>query len=272
MSEDQSETEITKTSETSNGDSKSDMSMEDVKSSTSPRENDVQPNQRHGKKSLDRAHSWSCRDISPSNTINVQLDLAKSLNQLNVDETNGNTNKNMSNSQNSVNKLETMQTSRPDSWRHIAESPKSSPQLTEKWKPGTSKTVSNWTGKRNRKEIKKKSNITKAEESPRNESNTIPTEGNKVSILKTDNKQPTDSNEDNSLMEEEAPYKYKYFPNNSKSVVFTNDVLVVYFNNEDVVGETREPLKKEIDQQERNKEMRRIHLNKTQEKYNLCLY
>lgn len=34
---------------------------------------------------------------------------------------------------------------------------------------------------------------------------------------------------------------------------------MVYFNAEEVVGESKEPLKKELEQQIRNKEMRRGH-------------
>ncbi|XP_060522729.1 uncharacterized protein LOC132699827 [Cylas formicarius] len=66
--------------------------------------------------------------------------------------------------------------------------------------------------------------------------------------------------------------KYAYDPRSTKSVVFTDEVLVVYFKNELVVGEATEPLKKEAEQQTRNKEMRRCHLVKYQDKYNLCLF
>lgn len=55
-------------------------------------------------------------------------------------------------------------------------------------------------------------------------------------------------------------YEYQpYHATNSKSVVFTNEVMVVYYNGDEVVGESREPLKKELDQQIRNKEMRKGH-------------
>ncbi|XP_044754464.1 uncharacterized protein LOC123313587 [Coccinella septempunctata] len=51
-----------------------------------------------------------------------------------------------------------------------------------------------------------------------------------------------------------------YEPKTSRSVVFTNEVMVVYFNGEHVVSEAKEPLKKELEQQVRNKEMRKGHL------------
>lgn len=35
--------------------------------------------------------------------------------------------------------------------------------------------------------------------------------------------------------------------------------MVVHFNGDEVVGESKEPLKKELEQQVRNKEMRRGH-------------
>lgn len=55
-------------------------------------------------------------------------------------------------------------------------------------------------------------------------------------------------------------YEYQpYRPKNSKSVEFTNEVQVIYFTGEEVVGEAKEPLKKELEQQIRNKEMRRGH-------------
>ncbi|KAK9880127.1 hypothetical protein WA026_008642 [Henosepilachna vigintioctopunctata] len=51
-----------------------------------------------------------------------------------------------------------------------------------------------------------------------------------------------------------------YEPKPSRSVVFTNEVMVVYFNGEHVVCESKEPLKKELEQQVRNKEMRKGHI------------
>lgn len=55
-------------------------------------------------------------------------------------------------------------------------------------------------------------------------------------------------------------YEYRPFqPRTTKSVDFTNEVKVVYFNAEEIIGEGKEPLKKELEQQIRNKEMRRGH-------------
>lgn len=55
-------------------------------------------------------------------------------------------------------------------------------------------------------------------------------------------------------------YEYQpYHPKNMKAVEFTNEVMVVYITGDEVVGESTEPLKKELEQQIRNKEMRRGH-------------
>lgn len=64
-------------------------------------------------------------------------------------------------------------------------------------------------------------------------------------------------------MIEDEPDSYQYQPykhSPSKSVEFTGEVMVVYFNGDDVVGESKEPLKKELEQQLRNKEMRKGHM------------
>lgn len=74
------------------------------------------------------------------------------------------------------------------------------------------------------------------------------------------------------IIEGEYPYKYNFFKKSRKSVVFTNEVCVVYFNGDEVIYESKEPLKKGVEQQTRNKEMRHGHLLNTQEKYNLCLF
>lgn len=55
-------------------------------------------------------------------------------------------------------------------------------------------------------------------------------------------------------------YDYQHFHHPLKTVEFTTDVMVVYFHGDEVVGESREPLKKEIEQQLRNKEMRKGHM------------
>lgn len=64
-------------------------------------------------------------------------------------------------------------------------------------------------------------------------------------------------------MIDDEPESYQYQPYKhppSKSVEFTGEVMVVYFNGDDVVGESKEPLKKELEQQLRNKEMRKGHM------------
>lgn len=60
------------------------------------------------------------------------------------------------------------------------------------------------------------------------------------------------------LVDDFADYSYK--PYTKKSVLFKNEVKVMYFTNEEVVLNGTEPLKKEADQQMRNKEMRRGHV------------
>lgn len=55
-------------------------------------------------------------------------------------------------------------------------------------------------------------------------------------------------------------YKYQPYHRPSKTVDFTSDVMVVYFSGTDVVKKGREPLKRELDQQLRNKEMRKGHI------------
>ncbi|XP_019879884.1 uncharacterized protein LOC109607868 [Aethina tumida] len=124
--------------------------------------------------------------------------------------------------------------------------------------------TTNWESynlKKNRKDFKRKNN---SNSGIKGINMNIPVEG----VLNKDNlEEPSEE----TLLDDES-FQYKYFPKNSKSVVFTKDVLVIYFNGEDVVSELKEPLKKEVEQQVRNKEMRQTHLIKTQEKYNLCLF
>ncbi|XP_050504377.1 uncharacterized protein LOC126883173 [Diabrotica virgifera virgifera] len=149
-------------------------------------------------------------------------------------------------------------------------------QLSPKSSPGTSKSSKHlvWDpfGKRGPK-IRKDLGRTKKRsknvaELPKQEPFYVPMEG-KSCLAKQEAKETL---EDTETVEEEYGYKYKYFPKNSKSVVFTNEVFVVYFNDHDVVSEVKEPLKKDIEQVERNKEMRQGNLMRTEEKYNLCLY
>lgn len=162
--------------------------------------------------------------------------------------------------------------------RTVPDSPKSSPLLQENSKSHSK--FAFWDsfdkkGRKARKELNRKKKKTKPFDQPqKGASSSIPAEGksclNKNSTYKTNEFRDNDSRHD--LLEAEPSYKYKYFPKNSKSVVFTNEVFVVYFNGNDVVCESKEPLKKDTEQQERNKEMRQGHLVKAQEKYQLCLY
>ncbi|EFA00646.2 hypothetical protein TcasGA2_TC003522 [Tribolium castaneum] len=73
-------------------------------------------------------------------------------------------------------------------------------------------------------------------------------------------------------MDDEFACTYKYYAKNTKSIKFTNQVTVLYFNGEDILCESMEPLKKEQDQQLRNKEMRKEHLLSKGQIDNLYLY
>lgn len=64
---------------------------------------------------------------------------------------------------------------------------------------------------------------------------------------------------ENQNLEVPEVYEYQPYQHLTKTVEFTNEVIVVHFNGEEVIGESTEPLKKELDQQIRNKEMRRGH-------------
>ncbi|CAG9855835.1 unnamed protein product [Phyllotreta striolata] len=150
------------------------------------------------------------------------------------------------------------------------EAPKSSPDTSKTagkhtiWDPFDKKSRKN-RKEQGRKKKNKKHNV----EQPKQECSTMHMEGKSCLVKqREENKETADDTE---TLDDEYIYKYKYFPKNSKSVVFTNEVFVVYFNGNDVF-ESREPLKKDVEQQERNKEMRQGHLLRTQEKYNLCLY
>ncbi|KAG5877384.1 hypothetical protein JTB14_027995 [Gonioctena quinquepunctata] len=165
---------------------------------------------------------------------------------------------------------------RPRSCTLTPKSVSKNPPDSPKSSPDTSKTAKSpfWDpfdkrGRKNRKDFNRKKKKNNAE-IPKQESSSIPIEGK--SCLTKPNEKEDNDNDHCETVEEEYPYKYKYFPKNSKSVVFTNEVFVVYFQENDIVYESKEPLKKDIEQQERNKEMRQGHLVKTQEKYNLCLY
>lgn len=138
---------------------------------------------------------------------------------------------------------------------------KSSPALGDSKAGGSSTTWETYTTRKNRKDFKRKKH---PKSSKKGDNTNIPVEG-------TVNKDNLEEPNEETLLDDET-YQYKYFPKNSKSVVFTKDVMVIYFNGDDVISELKEPLKKEVEQQVRNKEMRQTHLIKTQEKYNLCLF
>lgn len=156
-------------------------------------------------------------------------------------------------------------------------SPKSSPLLEHNTKPN-SKFIF-WDpfdkrGRKNKKELNRKKKKNKNHEQQKKETTlSIPAEG-KTCPAKTGKKtnENSETRNENETVEAESSFKSKYFPKSSKSVVFTNEVFVVYFNGNDFVYESKEPLKKDTEQQVRNKEMRQGHLMKAQEKYNLCLY
>ncbi|CAH1960058.1 unnamed protein product [Acanthoscelides obtectus] len=161
----------------------------------------------------------------------------------------------------------------PSTSKNSPESPKSSPVLHSGgakpggrslfWDPFEKKTRKNWDTNRKKK---------KYLEPPKKEIASMPIEG-KSCLIKKEKPETTATSNENDTVEEECPYKYKYFPKNSKSVEFTQEVFVVYFNGEEVVHESKEPLKKDEEQQERNKEMRQGHIFKARDtKYNLCLY
>ncbi|XP_050305038.1 uncharacterized protein LOC126742425 [Anthonomus grandis grandis] len=232
-------------------------------------------------KLLGKVKSWSSKEHhAKEKVLSIELDLARSLSKLDVvDSNNDNISTNLLRARDSLDSFLKDEQNMPKPYleksilhpksKSTPNSPKSSPQLGGNLRASTSKAPF-WIqpGKKNRKDIKKNGKI-KNMDPTRNEASANPAEGKQVS------KSNAEAAEEASLMEEEGVNKFAYnynFAKNSKSVVFTNEVLVVYFNNEDVVGEEKEPLKKELEQQTRNKEMRRVHLTKTQEKYNLCLF
>lgn len=245
-------------------------------------------------KIVSRVKSWSNRE---KYTINQTFELEADLAQLNnitnpddiVDEV---VNSNLTRARGSLESLvRDEQTMPKDELRsrscfsaaetrekNIPESPKSSPLLHDSSKPN-SKFIF-WDpfdkkGRKKRKELNRKKKKNLNHEQPNKETaSSIPAEG-KSCLTKDDNKDNVtrgENDSENETLEGETSYKYQDFPKSSKSVVFTNEVFVVYFNGTDVVYESKEPLKKDTEQQLRNKEMRQGHLVKAQEKYHLCLY
>ncbi|XP_018320302.1 uncharacterized protein LOC108733587 [Agrilus planipennis] len=72
------------------------------------------------------------------------------------------------------------------------------------------------------------------------------------------------ANNDDATDDMDETYEYKpYKTKKKKSVEFINQVLVVYYANDEILAETTEPLKKETEQQIRNKEMRKGHIPAT---------
>lgn len=129
-------------------------------------------------------------------------------------------------------------------------SPRSLPILNDTMtlitKPLTSESYNKVSKNRGKKEKKKKSG-------KGNESASYRDQDRKRDFKSGDDKTTKESITNNTEL-------YNFQPKSSKSVVFTNDVMVVYFNGEHVISESKEPLKKELEQQIRNKEMRKGHL------------
>nr|CAI5830127.1 unnamed protein product [Callosobruchus analis] len=239
-------------------------------------------------KIVSKVRSWSSRDkYALDESIELETNLAQTLNQAgqaqDSEDCESVADSNLSRAKDSLeNLLKDEQNIPNDEWRskscpstskNSPESPKSSPVLHPGgaktgrsifWDPFEKKTRKN----RDTNRKKKKYHV----EPPKKETNSMPMEGKSCLTKKEEKPEETAAN-DTDTIEEEFPYKYKYFPKNSKSVVFTQEVFVVYFNGEEVVYESKEPLKKDEEQQERNKEMRQGHIFKARDnKYNLCLY
>ncbi|XP_066249558.1 uncharacterized protein [Euwallacea similis] len=237
-------------------------------------------------KVFSKVRSWSSSNDSQikEGGTSVELDLVRSLTKLEVLESNEDLSGiHLPRARDSLDNLVKDEQNIPKSslersiiqskFRNVPDSPKSSPQLGGNYKAGSSKMIY-WDpydrqGKKNRKD-NKRNNKGKTAEYPRSDGS-VPVPSKKHSTLKKEASAET-TEKVYTLEAEEGSPQYKFLAKNSKSVEFTNEALVIYFNNDDVVGEEKEPLKKEVEQQTRNKEMRRIHLNKTQEKYNLCLF
>ncbi|ENN77991.1 uncharacterized protein LOC109536602 [Dendroctonus ponderosae] len=269
--------------------SKSDTPTEKRNLTFSHSENTLEnQRQKTGKqKPLAKVKSWSSKEHhSKDQCVSVELDLARSLTKLEVVVSSENLGSNLLRARDSLDNLLKDEQNMPTSSlarsivlpkpKNMPESPKSSPQLGEKFKASTSSKGPFWDpydrqGKKNRKDLKRRSKG-KSTDQRRNQESSKESPPSKHGGNVASGAETSGTNQESSSIEEESFEKYKYMTKNSKSVVFTNEVLVVYFNNEDVVGEEKEPLKKEVEQQTRNKEMRRVHLNRTQEKYNLCLF
>ncbi|XP_066140341.1 uncharacterized protein [Euwallacea fornicatus] len=237
-------------------------------------------------KVLSKVKSWSSSNDSEikERNISVELDLVRSLTKLEVLESNEDlAGIHLLRARDSLDIMVKDEQNMPKSnlersilqpkSRSMPDSPKSSPQLGGNCKAGSTKMIY-WDrhdrqDKKNRKD-NKRNNKDKNTDSLRSDgSGSISSKNH--STLKNETSDETTEKVYSLEAEEDSP-QYQFLAKNSKSVEFTNEAMVIYFNNDNVVGERKEPLKKEVDQQTRNKEMRRIHLNKTQEKCNLCLF
>lgn len=237
-------------------------------------------------KIVNRVKSWSSRDKYQMNdTLEIDVGETTKNPDRETDQTEEISNSNLTRARGSLESLFRDEQTVPNdglrsrscssasgSRKHCPDSPKSSPLLSENSKEGTRCLF--WDpfdkkGRKNRKDYKRKKENKNNQSTHTEHSSSIPLEG-KSCLSKKDTNTKEDVTDE--TLEDENYYKYRYFPKNSKSVVFTNEVFVVYFNGEDIVYESKEPLKKDIEQQMRNREMRQGHLLKTHEKYNLCLF
>nr|XP_022918154.1 uncharacterized protein LOC111427309 isoform X4 [Onthophagus taurus] len=114
-------------------------------------------------------------------------------------------------------------------------------------------------GRKNKKETKRR----KREKTP-SDNNVTPTSKDHTSGDEIRNGEASNhlAQENPSVQDGEdylQNYEYQPYHKNSKAVEFINQVMVVYITGDEVVGESTEPLKKELDQQIRNKEMRKGH-------------
>ncbi|CAG9773711.1 unnamed protein product [Ceutorhynchus assimilis] len=228
-------------------------------------------------KRLGKVKSLISKDQLNNPSVTFELDLARSMSQTTESDS---LSSNLSRARDSLEYILKDEQNMPKSRleksifqhkpKNIPNSPKSSPQLGQNSKATTSK-LPFW-DTYDRKGKKNKKDISKNQQSPRSEGNIISKKDKKSLVIDKEahGNQPDEAKTTDEAMGES--YKFKYLPKNSKSVVFTNEVFVVYFNNEHVIGEEKEPLKKDVEQQTRNREMRRVHLTKYKEKHNLCLF
>lgn len=223
-------------------------------------------NKRIKQKIVNKVKSWSNRDAIIKKSIEIETELCKSLEHLNLNNS----------SSEEINQLMLQKGNENFENRLKIEQNRQNPQhlssLLCNYKPSTS-SLSGPLWNVFYKDCKsRKDHKNKRDSVPNKEDTTVPYEGNyclNVNIKENKNSENMDYGD---IIEGEFSNKYKLFKKNSKSVVFTNDVFIIYYNGDKVICESKEPLKKDIEQQIRNKEMRHGHLLKTQKKYNLCLF